>query len=93
MDYALILLLLLVVAGLVKVIDRFALKPRRVAKYGDAEAKHRGWFIDVVHCFFPVLLAVFVLRSFVVVHISIQSSKQVHLSNMLKLVSPSRIQF
>lgn len=66
MDYALILLLLLVVAGLVKVIDRFALKPRRVAKYGDAEAKHRGWFIDVVHSFFPVLLAVFVLRSFVV---------------------------
>lgn len=66
MDYALILLLLLVIAILVKVVDRLILKPRRVAQYGEAEAKHRGWFIDLVHSFFPVILAVFVLRSFIV---------------------------
>lgn len=66
MDYALILLLLLVVAGLGKVLDRFVFKPQRVKKYGEAEAKHRGWFIDLVHSFFPVILAVFVLRSFIV---------------------------
>ncbi|MDK6202669.1 signal peptidase I [Oligella urethralis] len=66
MDYALILLLLLIIAIVVKVIDRLLLRPRRVAAYGEAEAKHRGWFIDLVHSFFPVILAVFVLRSFIV---------------------------
>ena len=66
MDYALILLLLLIVAIVVKMLDRLILKPRRVAEYGDEEAKHRGWFIDIVHSFFPVILAVFVLRSFIV---------------------------
>lgn len=66
MDYALILLLLLLLAIVVKVVDRLVLKPRRITKYGDQEAKHRGWFIDIVHSFFPVILAVFVLRSFIV---------------------------
>lgn len=66
MDYALILLLLVIVSIVVKILDRLILKPRRVAKYGDAEAKHRGWFLDMVHGFFPVILAVFVLRSFIV---------------------------
>ena len=66
MNYALILLLLLIVAIVVKMLDRLILKPRRVAEYGDEEAKHRGWFIDIVHSFFPVILAVFVLRSFIV---------------------------
>ena len=42
MDYALILLLLLIIAIVVKVIDRLILRPRRVAAYGEAEAKHRG---------------------------------------------------
>jgi len=60
MNFALILFLLLVATGLVTALDRFVLRKRRGA---DA---HVPWWIEYPVSFFPVILIVFMLRSFLV---------------------------
>ncbi|MCC6534567.1 MAG: signal peptidase I [Burkholderiales bacterium] len=60
MNFALILFLLLVATGIVTAIDRFLLRKRRPA---DARVP---WYIEYPVSFFPVILIVFVLRSFLV---------------------------
>ncbi len=60
MNFALILFLLLVVTGLVTALDRYVLRKRRPA---DARVP---WWIEYPVSFFPVILVVFLLRSFLV---------------------------
>jgi signal peptidase I len=58
MDFALILLSLLLITGGIWLLDKFILRKNREA---EAEAP---WWIEYSRSFFPVILAVFLLRSF-----------------------------
>jgi signal peptidase I len=60
MNFALILFLLLVLTGIVTAIDRFWLRKRR------APEQRVPWWIEYPVSFFPVILIVFLLRSFLV---------------------------
>ena len=60
MNFALILFILLVVTGAVTALDRYVLRKRRPA---DARVP---WWIEYPVSFFPVILIVFLLRSFLV---------------------------
>ena len=60
MNFALILFVLLVVTGAVTALDRYVLRKRRPA---DARVP---WWIEYPVSFFPVILIVFLLRSFLV---------------------------
>ena len=60
MNFALVLFLLLVATGVVTGIDRYVLRKRRPA---DARVP---WWIEYPVSFFPVILIVFLLRSFLV---------------------------
>ncbi|GJL80455.1 MAG: signal peptidase I [marine bacterium B5-7] len=79
MDFSLILLIALVVTGVIVLIDRLALAPRRRAEVmveGGASLVGSGekssanapmpLIVEYARAFFPVILLVFVLRSFVV---------------------------
>ncbi|MDY3331683.1 MAG: signal peptidase I [Pelistega sp.] len=66
MDFALIFFILLVVTWAIKLLDKWVLKPRRVANYGaDKADEHRSKIVEYAISFFPVILFVFVLRSFI----------------------------
>jgi signal peptidase I len=58
MDFALVLFVLLVVTGMVWLLDRMVLRSKRV------EGEIEPWWVEYSKSFFPVILAVFVLRSF-----------------------------
>jgi len=60
MNFALILFLLLLATGLVTALDRYVLRKRRAP---DAKVP---WWIEYPVSFFPVILIVFLLRSFLV---------------------------
>src|SRR5688572_8752187 len=60
MNFALVLFLLLVATGAIWLLDHFVLRRRRAA--GQAEP----WWIEYPKSFFPVILVVFLLRSFLV---------------------------
>jgi signal peptidase I len=60
MNFALILFLLLVLTGIVTAVDRFWLRKRR------APEQRVPWWIEYPVSFFPVILIVFLLRSFLV---------------------------
>ncbi len=62
MNFALILFLLLLLSGVVLLINRLWLAPRRPA---DAAARD-PWWLEYSRSFFPVILIVFLLRSFIV---------------------------
>ncbi|WP_071058236.1 signal peptidase I [Pelistega sp. MC2] len=67
MDFAVIFFILLVVTWAIKLLDKWVLKPRRVATYGAEHAdEYRSKLVEYAVGFFPVILFVFVLRSFVV---------------------------
>ncbi|MCC6867757.1 MAG: signal peptidase I [Burkholderiales bacterium] len=68
MNFALILFLLTLVSGVLWAIDRFHFRKRRAA-----DAPEPAW-VEYAASFFPVLLAVFVLRSFVAEPFKIPSS-------------------
>ncbi|OUS41589.1 signal peptidase I [Oleispira antarctica] len=61
-DFPLILMVLTVVTGLVTLADKFIFSPKRLAE--EVEVKEPVW-IEQSKSFFPVLLVVFVLRSFI----------------------------
>ncbi len=65
MDFALLFFILLVVTWAIKLLDKWVLKPRRVANYGADADKHRSKIVEYAISFFPVILFVFVLRSFI----------------------------
>ena len=58
MNFALILFVLLLVSGAIWALDSLLLKPRRQADAKDP------WWVEYGAGFFPVILIVFVLRSF-----------------------------
>jgi len=71
LNFALFLLVLLVVTGLVWLLDRYFLRRRR-----SNEAK-QPWWVEYSVSFFPVILIVFLLRSFLVEPFKIPSSSMV----------------
>src|SRR5512134_3658456 len=60
MNFALILFLLLVATGAVWLLDRYWLRRRR------PEGRPEPWWVEYPKSFFPVILIVFLLRSFLV---------------------------
>src|SRR5688572_29299061 len=60
MNFALIMFVLLVVTGAVALLDRYVLAKRR------AQGEREPWWVEYPKSFFPVILAVFLLRSFLV---------------------------
>ncbi len=64
-DFSAVLVLLTVVTGAVWLFDMFVLGPRR-AQGETAPVARLPWYVDLSKSFFPVILAVLVLRSFVV---------------------------
>jgi len=58
MNFALILFLLAMATGMIWVVDHFWLKPKRAVDAADP------WWVEYGASFFPVILAVFLLRSF-----------------------------
>ncbi len=71
MTFALIMFVLLLLTGAIWLLDRFVLRAKRAT-----EAKE-PWWVEYSKSFFPVILAVFVLRSFVVEPFKIPSSSMV----------------
>ena len=71
MNFALILFILLVVTGAVALADRLYFGKRRAAK------EKEPWWIEYPKSFFPVILIVFLLRSFVVEPFRIPSESMV----------------
>jgi signal peptidase I len=71
MSFALFLLLLLLVTGAVWLLDKYVLRKRR------AKDAREPWWIEYSVSFFPVILIVFLLRSFLVEPFKIPSSSMV----------------
>ena len=71
MSFALFLLTLLVVTGLVWLLEKYYLRKRR------AEDEKQPWWIEYSVSFFPVILVVFVLRSFLVEPFKIPSGSMI----------------
>ncbi len=66
-DFAAVLVVLTVVTGGIWILDAWVLEPRRVRGGATpAVAIKLPWYVDLSKSFFPVILAVLVLRSFVV---------------------------
>src|SRR2546422_3520142 len=59
MNFALIMFVLLVVTGAIWLLDHFVLRHRR-------GGKREPWWVEYPKSFFPVILIVFLLRSFLV---------------------------
>lgn len=67
MNFAVIFFVLLVVTWAIKLLDKWVLKPRRIATYGAEHAEeYRSKIVTYAIEFFPVILFIFILRSFVV---------------------------
>ncbi len=71
MNFALFLLILLVVTGLVWLLDKYFLRNRR------SRDARQPWWVEYSISFFPVILIVFLLRSFLVEPFKIPSSSMV----------------
>jgi signal peptidase I len=70
MDFALIMFSLLVLTGGIWLLDRFVLQAKR-------NDKSEPWWIEYAKSFFPVILAVFLLRSFLVEPFKIPSGSMI----------------
>lgn len=71
MDFALIMFVLLLVTGCLWLLDRLLLQPKR-----EVSAKE-PWWVEYSKSFFPVILAVFLLRSFLVEPFKIPSGSMI----------------
>ena len=71
MDFALIMFVLLLVTGIIWLLDRFSLAGRRAS--GVAEP----WWVEYAKSFFPVILIVFCIRSFLVEPFKIPSGSMI----------------
>lgn len=70
MDFALIMFSLLVLTGSIWLLDRFLLSAKR-------KEKKEPWWVEYAKSFFPVILAVFMLRSFLVEPFKIPSGSMI----------------
>lgn len=70
MDFALIMFSLLVLTGSIWLLDRFVLQGKR-------QEKKEPWWVEYAKSFFPVILAVFMLRSFLVEPFKIPSGSMI----------------
>lgn len=70
MDFALIMFSLLVLTGSIWLLDRFVLQAQR-------KEKTEPWWVEYAKSFFPVILAVFLLRSFLVEPFKIPSGSMI----------------
>ena len=79
MDFALIMFSLLVLTGSIWLLDRFVLKAKRAKREAGAnETKAtEPWWVEYAKSFFPVILAVFLLRSFLVEPFKIPSGSMI----------------
>jgi len=79
MDFALIMFSLLVLTGSIWLLDRFVLKAKRAKnESGTNEARTaEPWWVEYAKSFFPVILAVFLLRSFLVEPFKIPSGSMI----------------
>lgn len=79
MDFALIMFSLLVLTGSIWLLDRFVLQAKRAkSESGANEAKvAEPWWVEYAKSFFPVILAVFLLRSFLVEPFKIPSGSMI----------------
>ncbi|MBI4938012.1 MAG: signal peptidase I [Nitrosomonadales bacterium] len=71
MDFALIMFVLLLITGGVWLLDHVLLRPRRAADGKEP------WWVEYSKSFFPVILAVFLLRSFLVEPFKIPSGSMI----------------
>src|SRR3990170_1570751 len=71
MDFALIMFVLLVVTGGVWLLDRYALAARRGGEVAEP------WWVEYAKSFFPVILIVFFIRSFLVEPFKIPSGSMI----------------
>ncbi|MFN8909171.1 MAG: signal peptidase I [Betaproteobacteria bacterium] len=71
MNFALVMLLLLVFTGGIALLDRLALRKRRPAD------SREPWWVEYPKSFFPVILVVFLLRSFLVEPFKIPSGSMI----------------
>ncbi|MFN0037989.1 MAG: signal peptidase I [Burkholderiales bacterium] len=71
MNFALLMLTLLVLTGLVWLMDQFWLRKRRTA------GAKEPWWVEYPKSFFPIILIVFVLRSFLVEPFKIPSGSMI----------------
>jgi signal peptidase I len=74
MDFALILLLLTLATGGVWLLDLIVLRPKRTAV---ARQQKEPWWVEYSKSFFPVILAVFLLRSFLIEPFRIPSGSMI----------------
>ena len=68
MNFPLIMLILLIITGSISLLDRFVLRRQR------APEAQGPWWVEYPKSFFPVILIVFFLRSFLVEPFKIPSS-------------------
>jgi signal peptidase I len=71
MNFALLMLILLLVTGAIWLLDHFVLRKRR------APGAREPWWIEYPKSFFPIILIVFVLRSFLVEPFKIPSGSMI----------------
>jgi signal peptidase I len=71
LNFPLIMLILLVITGGIWLLDRFVLSRSR------PEGAHEPWWVEYPKSFFPVILIVFVLRSFLVEPFKIPSGSMI----------------
>ena len=71
MDFALIMFVLLLITGSLWLLDRFVLQSKRIA------STKEPWWVEYSKSFFPVILAVFLLRSFLVEPFKIPSGSMI----------------
>lgn len=79
MDFALIMFSLLVLTGSIWLLDRFVLQARRTRNESGANKSGAAepWWVEYAKSFFPVILAVFLLRSFLVEPFKIPSGSMI----------------
>ncbi|PJK10590.1 signal peptidase I [Lysobacteraceae bacterium NML95-0200] len=73
--FELVMVILTLVSGLIWLADRLWLKKRREA--GGLLAEEEPWYVDYSRAFFPILLAILILRSFIIDHFRVPTGSMI----------------
>ena len=76
-DLELVLVIGTLLTGVIWLIDRYYWRPRREAREGAEAENIEPWYVEYSRSFFPVLLVVLVLRSFIVEPFRIPSGSMI----------------